>query len=262
MRTHPKGIVVDENTVTSFQRYNTSESARRKSKECYPYFKLIEEKQEKFSDPEGGSNFNTCREALIGEVSKHILKGTIKTDKLCLSLYLENDLVPQIPIAMKILKLYEDVGKFNAHSEIFHFNLKEGTKTFEIKDNLFLLIASRRWMKSSYMLSLFLLLLRIGLRSDLTDGDVGSVEKFEKRLENTAGIGDIHHVVVSKYYWQKVIRNYHELFGKRKISKNWNPDDNKGFYDQGYGFKYEGISKLSDGTTKNKPLRDKLVKLN
>jgi len=122
--------------------------------------------------------------------------------------------------------------------------------------------ASKRWIKSPAMLSLFTLLFRIGVAETKFKlrRRIRSMKSLFATLDNLAERSSLHEV---RYYnkhghrWQLVLDNYKNLFSSRSMSDLYFPQSG------GYFFT-EGINQLCDESSKDYVLNKtfcKIVKL-
>ena len=217
-------------------------------------------------------NFYSCRDGLLGRIHTNIIHTNIekiKTDKTHMLLQwcagspaqlskaqiTENNLKNQkwIENSIKFLHLYEKLAGWPL------------TKTHRVKtDNddatkLYYFLSSRRWIKAPYLISLYVLLIRIG-RFDYFDKfktykDLTSV--VDKLSKTTGPTTDERYIIETFKYWKTIATCYPDLFRKKKIEYYWS---NGNLSSDSY-IGYEGISYLSGGTTRNKTLYDKFMKL-
>jgi hypothetical protein len=114
------------------------------------------------------------------------------------------------------------------------------------------IVASKRWMKSPHMLSLYTLLYRVALNEKKfnfvgrakTDKSLKSV--FDEVAANCS-YTEAAYLRTHQHRWWLVLSNYEKLFGKRTMEDLYNPSDG------GYLFQ-EGINSLCDLDTNDKKL--------
>jgi hypothetical protein len=117
--------------------------------------------------------------------------------------------------------------------------------------------SSRRWMKSSYLVSLYTLLVRMCKDERIAgfkdfDGLVKIVGKITKagglRIDNT-------YVKDSLPYWKAIMTGYSELFRQRKLAYYWDTGRLSGDSLGGA----EGVQYLVKGDTRYTKIREKLL---
>lgn len=126
-----------------------------------------------------------------------------------------------------------------------------------------LFVGNRKWGISPYLVSFYLLLLRLGKYSWLTDTITNEInhKKLVAKLRNVCsakknGFIDAKHINTSISMANILMRNYDELFKGKSKKYHWSTDRIPG--SSGYT---EGISKLSKGTTNYKELYNKCMEL-
>jgi len=120
--------------------------------------------------------------------------------------------------------------------------------------NLFYYVnASKRWMKSPAMLSLFTLFFRIASH----DGKfkfhtrIKDIDSFYDVLRSAASKSDyseMYYVSTHSSLWPVVLDNYDKLFGKRTMKSLYQPDAGNYYFS-------EGINRLCDGDSNDNKLR-------
>lgn len=113
--------------------------------------------------------------------------------------------------------------------------------------NAYYFLSSRRWMKSSYLTSLYVLLVRM-----CGDKKFEGVKNFKGLMEiinkNTASgfSHDNGYIKSTSPYWEATLKGYSEIFEKKKIDYYW--DGNRiGSTSNNDG--HEGIQRFCDGST-------------
>lgn len=122
-------------------------------------------------------------------------------------------------------------------------------------------LSSRRWIKSPYLITLYVLLMRIAADERITD--FKNFDELEKKIADLNQSGknikrDSGHVRVTLPWWRFILRGYPDLFRQYKLPYYWSLERVPGVGHNGYG---EGISRLCDGSTKFTAARDKLRKI-
>jgi hypothetical protein len=210
------------------------------------------------------SGFHTCRESLIGQVSDNL--DSLKTDKTHVLLRWDSgagDEKKQAANALRNQKWIEkSIKLLHIYEKIAGWPL---TKPYKIKTEngdstkLYYFLSSRRWIKAPYLLSLYLLLIRL-CKLDHIDG-FKTHNDFTKIIEKISIrdhpqiTPDERHVIDTFRYWETLITHYADLFRKRKIEYYWSTDR----LERDNSVSYEGITNLSKGYTANKALYDKLI---
>ena len=119
------------------------------------------------------------------------------------------------------------------------------------------LIGSSRWKKSPHMISLYVLLFRIGANSKFSS--ISSYEEISKACSTcrTSRLNDNDAARVARTFkfWDMIMANFDKMFAGMSTKDN--------FKAKGYGGDYynEGISKLCDFGCSNKKINDKFVAL-
>lgn len=210
------------------------------------------------------NRFHTCREGLIGEIYKNLDK--INTDKTHMLLkwdsgatddqkQVDNDLANQrwIEDSIKLLHIYESIAKWPL-TKPYRVKTENGDRT-----KLYYFLSSRRWIKAPYLMSLYVLMIRLCRNELFTDFKThDDLIKIGKTVSNKGKAyisNDERHFIDTFKYWTTFITHYADLCRQRKIEYYWSPErlapDNS--------VSYEGITNLSKGYTTNKDLYNKLV---
>lgn len=130
--------------------------------------------------------------------------------------------------------------------------------------HMYMVVGSSRWMKSPHLLSLYLLLLRLGIRG--FKADFNTHTQLTKELEafiannsrgNGVRRGDAAHVRVTYKKWDLLLKSYNKLFNKRTTKSLY---DKKSLVNPGAAFS-EGIRKLCDGRSHDLDISHKFAKI-
>lgn len=226
---------------------------------------------------EAALGFHTCREGLVGNMRDSIMGNSstaIKTDKMRMLFrwtlgknrtHDEAEHREWLNRGLSVLHAYE---RFAGWPLTKVYSLDCGKKFDYVKTYYFL--SSRRWIKASYLVSLYILMVRLGRNSDLS-GFKGAAgfEKLANGLMNkyTAANGgwnklpasfnsDVGWLRLTLPYWGVVLKGYPEMFRKMKVTHYWSHDR---INDSGGAS--EGIAYLCDGSTNYKTARKKLLEL-
>lgn len=119
--------------------------------------------------------------------------------------------------------------------------------------------SSRRWMKSSYLVSLYTMLVRMCKDKRITgfkDFD-GLVKVIQKIPANHQLISDHTYVKNSLPYWKAIMTGYPRLFRKRKMPYYWDTARFSGSSTGGA----EGLQYLVKGDTQYAEVRKELLKI-
>ena len=120
--------------------------------------------------------------------------------------------------------------------------------------------SSRRWMKSSYLVSLYTMLVRM-CKDKRVDGFKdfdGLVKVLSKIVGGSNGlICDNRYVRDSLPYWEAIMTGYPKLFRKRKLPYYW---DTARLSNNSIG-SAEGLQYLVGGDTRYTDIRDELLKI-
>lgn len=119
--------------------------------------------------------------------------------------------------------------------------------------------SSRRWLKTPYYVTLYILLMRMCGDPRITGFKTfNELEILMTKLSKTGGFKrDDNHVRGTYMYWRAMMVGYPEIFEKKKITHYWNTDRlNAG--SNGYG---EGVLKFCSGGTSYKKARERMLKV-
>ena len=218
----------------------------------------------------------TCRESLITMVENEVLKKAesknLPTDKGRFIVRLHRTRIKNIEKALKILHLYENVFGF-PRTLCYRIEAVKGPdaagvtedkmKPFQDRVEYFYILTSRKWIKSSYMVSLLFLILRNVYQTgeSIPEEALESLDTFKAALNTPAGSKLFRslHMSETYRYWETILRNYHELFGKFAIEHNWSHTFNE-MRDDGT-MRYEGVYRLCSGNTQSAKIRKRWDKI-
>lgn len=121
--------------------------------------------------------------------------------------------------------------------------------TMDIKDriNMYMVVGSSKWLKSPHLLSLYMLIFRLGYRG--FKSNFKNHEEFLQRLNayaNTQKV-DAYYVRTFQDKIDVLLGNYNRLFGKRTLKSLYSRKlliNNTGHFESGYN---EGIQRLCTG---------------
>ena len=123
--------------------------------------------------------------------------------------------------------------------------------------NPYYFLSSRRWLKSSYMTSLYVLLVRM-----CGDERITKVKDFDALVKLISGLGSLQrdnsHVTKTLPYWEAILKGYPEIFEKKKIEHYW---EGARIGNTGNGNGGEGISMFCSGSTNYKNARERMLKV-
>jgi len=120
--------------------------------------------------------------------------------------------------------------------------------------------SSRRWMKSSYLVSLYILLVRMCKDERITGfKDFNGLVKVVNAALNSGKslVVDNNYVKSSLPYWEAIMVGYPKLFRKRKLPYYWDTGRLEGGGTGGA----EGVQYLVKGDTKYTEIREELLKI-
>jgi hypothetical protein len=120
--------------------------------------------------------------------------------------------------------------------------------------------SSRRWMKSSYLVSLYILLVRMCADTRITGfKDFNGLVKTIKKITDSGPSlkSDQSYVLNSLPYWEAIMKGYPDLFRKHKLPYYWDTSRLGGSVNGGS----EGIQYLVNGNTKYTEIRQELMKI-
>jgi hypothetical protein len=218
----------------------------------------------------------TCRESLITMVENEVLKKPdgkgLPLDKGRFVVRLHRDRIKNTEKAFKVLHLYENAFGF-PRTLCYHVEAVKAPDAVAVADDkmkpfrerveYFYILTSRKWIKSSYMVSLLFLILRNAYQSgaDISEKALESLDTFKEMLKTPAGYKFMKslHMSETYRYWETILRNYHELFGKFAIEHNWNHVFNE-MRDDGT-MRYEGVYRLCSGNTQSAKIRKRWDKI-
>lgn len=130
--------------------------------------------------------------------------------------------------------------------------------------HMYTVVGSSRWIKSPHLLSLYLLLLRLGIRGFRADFKTHTqltkeLEVFITKNSRSNGVrrGDAAHVRVTYKKWDLLLKSYNKLFNKRTTKSLY---DKKSLVNPGAAFN-EGIRKLCDGNSHDLDISHRFAKI-
>jgi hypothetical protein len=162
------------------------------------------------------------------------------------------------------LTKHYDVEVFGKEPIIIDVKSSEGILKKEIKyhcppsynrDSVSCIKGSMRWIKSPYMFSLCLLVLKMGM-SELLDGDFTNFDEMvsvaRKNLKTkTPVLHTTYFAHNSILYWKAILKNYRSLFQGRPADYLWHDT-----YSYGYG-----LHVLLQGATSSADLNREIVEI-
>lgn len=152
-------------------------------------------------------------------------------------------------VALKILNIIEREHKWALTTAHIVKPLSDG-------DTVYMFVASKKWMRSPHLLSLFTLLVRIAQQTKLNDASFKRIRTYKsllKKLKEYSAVTnhDFDKISIKKTikYWDPLFRNYLKLYHGMPMKRNF--DSSK--YDDHYD---EGLQKLCcDGASDNETRR-------
>ena len=208
---------------------------------------------------------NTCREGMMANMRSSIVKENkeLPTDKFRV-IWKWTASEKNLKADLKTINdwVNRSIAVLQAFDRIAGWPL---TRVYQVEADgrkwlkLYYYHSSRRWMKSSYLVSLYLLLIRMCKDTRITGFKDfnGLVSKLEKILKNDKLLIDTSYVRQSLPYWEAIMKGYPSLFRQRKIQYYWDTDRLSGNSSGGS----EGIQMLTNGSTYYKEVRAELLKI-
>lgn len=112
--------------------------------------------------------------------------------------------------------------------------------------------SSRRWMKASYLVSLYVLLVRMCKDERITG--FKNIDELVKLVKTTDKLkNDNHYAKYSAPYWKSIMKGYPDLFMKRKMTYYWDTARVGGSGGS------EGVQYLCNGDTSYTEVRTRLL---
>ena len=204
--------------------------------------------------------FHGCREGLIGTISSNL--ANIETDKTHMLFRWDSGIDKEgkknesilankkwAEKSIKLLHIYEKIAGWPL-TKPYKVKTDNGERTL-----LYYFLGSRRWVKAPYLLSLYILLVRLCKLENFDnfkthDDLIKIVEDISKRGKSSNISMDERHALDTIPYWKTIIGYYSDLFRKKKIEYYWSTDR---LSTDSY-VSYEGITCLSVGNTNNRTL--------
>ena len=208
--------------------------------------------------------FHGCREGLIGTISSEL--ASIKTDKTHMLFKWDSGSNKEeeknksilankkwAEKSIKLLHIYEKIAGWPL-TKPYKVKTDNGEKTL-----LYYFLGSRRWVKAPYLLSLYILLVRLCKLENFDDFKthddlIKIVENISERGNRNVSM-DERHALDTIPYWKTIIEYYSDLFRKKKIEYYWSRERLL----TGRNVSYEGITCLSNGNTSNETLYKKFM---
>jgi len=211
-----------------------------------------------------GQYWQGCRDAGIALMREDIVKGKMKTDYTRMLFKWGLRTAPKLNAedrntadawvnrAVNVLHCLEKLGGW-ALTRVYKLETPDDTMA------VYYFLSSRRWIKSSYLAYMYVLLVRMchdkwwGKHKSFKD----LKEAYYARAKGAQFSYDHGFIRQSFPYWEAIIRGYPQLFEKKKINHYWDYNrinshtNNKG----------EGIDKLSRNNSEYRGLFDELKKL-
>lgn len=220
------------------------------------------------TEPKGGEikliqGTHTCREGLVSNMRSRIMGNSSSqpTDKMRMifkfTLGKGNEVSDRAAAETWVIRAIDVLHSFErlAGWPLTRVYKLETTKGWV---DAYYFWSSRRWMKASYMVSLYVLLVRM-CKDERIKGfkDFYSLRTLIKKVSTQKTlINDQHYVTSSLPYWEALMVGYPEVFRQRKITYYW---DNKRI--GGNGGSSEGIQYLVSGDTSYTEARNKVLEI-
>jgi hypothetical protein len=252
-----QAVVLSANQIEADSKYTQSPEAFSFSV-CQP-----ENSEGRIINP---NPFATCRESLQTMLENEIMgvntAHKIPMDKGRFLLKLRSEKEDCLAKAIQLVHLYEQEYDFPqtlcfktqyyTPEDVVRVTKEKGltTKIYDTKLRFYYLIATRKWIKSSYMASLYFLILRAVYQCGGTIDDAAfeSLDAWRKYVNSARAANFLAHSYVKDTYkyWELVLKNYHELFGKFRIDNNWSYNFNEMRDEK--TMRYEGVYRLIGST--------------
>ena len=144
-------------------------------------------------------------------------------------------------------------------TKIYPVKLNEDQDNVTDYNGFYYISASKRWIKSPHMLSMFLLLFRIAITNHKFKfkTKIRSLKSLFKVLDDAAEKSNLGEIVYYKAHgprWKVVLDNYRKLFGQRDLEDLYYPGGHDYFFS-------EGINTLCDDDSKDEVLNTEFEKL-
>lgn len=218
------------------------------------------------------SHFYTCREshanALVHRMrhTSNSVKGdpdinkiSLKFTRLIISNVYARDSIPS-HLETKKKELLEKVGRGVNILNIFEKRNKwRLTKMFDIKHDghqrgmFVMVIGDKKWQRSTHMMSLFTLMLRLGEHKTFNAKNytelIKQLDTFSKTSKN-----DSFFVRKTYLYWDKLMKEFNNLFKGLSMQKNYSMEVVEDQFS-------EGIRILCDGSSENDVLSKRFKRL-
>lgn len=194
-------------------------------------------------------NSQSCRDGLGTTMRNAINGGQLETDKLRLLLvwqsYSESTAEPWFERGLACVHAFEKLAGWPLTRAI---RVDLPNKKYGVYVR-----GSRRWLKCSYLVTLYVLLFRM-----CKDSRISGFKNFDDMIKTIRSIGNLQqdsgHVSNTIGYWKAIALGYPYLFEQYKITHYWSTGQVGG---DAYG---EGIAKLCSGssswTEMNRKLRE------
>jgi hypothetical protein len=214
------------------------------------------------------SRFDHCRETLccrifdaLDKKSIYSSKAPMPIDKLRLLVKIgsNSDYLPTqakyqtmmdkwIKSALHILNIIEKEHKWSltkAHT----------IKPYSYGDKVYGIVASKKWMRSPHLVSLFTLIFRFSIRKELQTPSFRRIRSYKGVMKNikkfSGGLhGDKYKVGASLKYWDPLLRNYSKMFRGWPMKKTFNRSNYTSHAE-------EGINRLCKGNSSSPKLRSR-----
>lgn len=196
-------------------------------------------------------NIVSCRDGLGAVMRTGIIEGDLQTDKLRI-LFVWDKITNPDQWAQRGLSVIHIMEKLAGWPLTRAMAVEVG------RNNVYSVYcrASRRWLKSPYLTTLYILLMRMSRDENISG--FKTFDDMEKILLSISRFNsDDNNIRNTLPYWKALMVGYPEIFEKRKITYYWSLDRlNTGT--NGYG---EGILRLCDGSTQFKEAHEALMKV-
>lgn len=214
------------------------------------------------------SRFDSCRESLccrMFDAIDRLTSRTMSMDKLRLVVKIgSNSSYPSTQEEHQ--KMMDKWAKSALH--ILHIIEKEHkwtlTKAYPIKpysfgDKVYMIVASKKWMRSPHLVSLFTLIFRISGDESFQTPSFMRLKSYKSVMQHikkfsARGGGDKSRVNAILKYWDPLLRNYNEMFKGYSMKETFDRHNYT-------SHTQEGINRLCDNRCTNYKLQERFDKV-
>ena len=146
----------------------------------------------------------------------------------------------------------------DAESSVFELKASCGSSAKRLTTFRKVLLGSNKWVRSPHMISLYILLLRLGTRNKFSS--IKNYKKFAKVCGKCGSgqIGDMGHVARTFKFWDLIMANFDKVFAGLRTRDNFTKAR---YYSDYAGYYNEGVSKLCNFQCSHKAINSRFVAL-